>query len=89
MSIWRSGDLEMWQEGTSIYSYVKDLRKLFNSRNVPKAVSTAKERFARMISGEEPQLENLLLKILAKAQGKEFWEKLDEVAANLCKQRNN
>ena len=41
------------------------------------------------MGGEEPQLENLLLTILAKAQGNEFWEKLDEVAANLCKLRNN
>jgi len=81
--------IDIWHETTSIYGYVKDLRKFFNSHNLPKAVSTAKKMIARMMGGEEPQLENLLLTILAKAQEEEFWEKLDEVAANLCKQRNN
>ena len=81
--------IDDWHETTSIYSYVKDYRKLFNSRNFPKAVSTAKERIGRMMGGEEPQLENLLLTILAKAQEEEFWEKVDEVATNLCNQRNN
>jgi len=79
---------EMWDRTSSIFSYVKGLRKIFNSRKVPKAVSTAKELIAKMMGGEAPQLEKLLLTILSQAQEDEFWEKLDEVAINLCNQRN-
>ena len=49
--------MEIWDRTASIYSYVKRLCKIFNSRNV--------------------------------AQEDEFWEKLDEVAINLCEERNS
>ena len=80
---------EILFETISIYSRLKDLRKFFNSRNLAKAVATTKEMIHKMMEGEEPLLENLFLTILAKAQEGDFWQKMDEVALNLCKQRNN
>ena len=81
--------MEIWDRTASICSYVKRLCKIFNSRNVARAMSTGKEMVAKMVGGETPQLENLLLTILTKAQEDEFWEKLDEVAINLCEERNS
>ena len=86
---WEEMTLEIFVETNSIYSHVKDLRKVFNSSKIPKAVSIAKEMFAKMMGGKEPRLENLFLTILAKAQEDEFWEKLDEVATSLCEQRSD
>jgi len=86
---WEEMTLEIFVETNSIYSKVKDLRKVFNSLNIPKAVSIAKAMFAKMMKGEEPRLEKLFLTILAKAQEDEFWEKLEEVATSLCEQRND
>ena len=86
---WEEMTLEIFVETNSIYSHVKDLRKVVNSLNIPQAVSIAKEKFARMMEGEEPRLEKLFLTILEKAREDKFWEKLDEVATRLCEQRNH
>ena len=74
---------------SSVYSYIVHLRKVFNQLNIPKAVAKAVLKWDKMFSGELPQLENLYLAVLAKVQEDNFWENLDQVAANLCESRRD
>ena len=76
-------------EQTSIYSYVKHLRKVFNSLDIPKAWRMAKEKIDLMMRGEQPKLELLLLGVLNNAQGNNFWQSLDKVVVDLCQSRND
>ena len=84
--------LEAWTaliEQWSVYSYIVHLRKVFNQLNIPKAVAKAVVKWDKMFSGELPQLENLYFAVLAKVQEDNFWENLDQVAANLCEARRD
>ena len=74
---------------SSVYSYIVHLRKVFNQLNIPKAVAKAVVKWDKTFSGELPQLENLYLAVLAKVQMDNFWENLDQVAANLCEARRD
>ena len=76
-------------EQTSMYSYVKHLRRLFNSLDIPKAWRMAKEKIDLMMRGEQPKLELLLLGVLNNAQGNNFWQSLDKVVVDLCQSRND
>ena len=87
-----SEDWRAWltlMEQTSMYSYVKHLRRLFNSLDIPKAWSTAKEKIERTMRGEQPKLELLVLRVLNNAQGNNFWQSLDKVVVDLCQSRND